>query len=125
MFSLHICFYYILQFHDLDIQDLIASHIHHKTGNHRGFHIIPVDKGVLDDIKQDRSKMVERQKEDNSAAYYFTVVCNSSDEKNKLMAKMGCQDYEEIVPASSLFRLVNADLSDLIKVGTHEPGMDA
>lgn len=83
--------------------------------------VVTEDKGILDDIKQDRSKMVDRQKEDNSAAYYFTVVCDSSDEKAKLLTKMGCQDYEEVVPASSLYRLANADFSDMLKIGTHEP----
>lgn len=62
-------------------------------------------KGTLDDIKKDRSKMMERQKDENSADYYFIVVCDSAEEKEALYKKMNVPLYEEYVASYHLERL--------------------
>lgn len=64
-------------------------------------------KGTLKDIKKDRSEMVEKQKEENDASYYFMVVCQSSDEREKLFKKMGVPFSEEFITADMLKRLAD------------------
>lgn len=62
-------------------------------------------KDTLKDIKKDRSEMMEKKKEDNSASYYFMVICENADEREELFSKMGVPFSEEIINASMLKRL--------------------
>lgn len=62
-------------------------------------------KDTLQDIKKDRSEMIEKKKEDNSAGYYFMVICENADEREELFTKMGIPFSEEIINASMLKRL--------------------
>lgn len=62
-------------------------------------------KDTLRDIKKDRKKFMEKAKEDNSASYYFTVICDSADQREELFKQMGIPFSEEFVDAESLKRL--------------------
>lgn len=62
-------------------------------------------KGVLKDIKKDRAEFMEEKKTENSAGFYFTVVCADLEQKEKLYKKMGIPFTEEFISADSLKRL--------------------
>ena len=62
-------------------------------------------KGVLKDIKKDRKAFIEKMKEDNSADFYFIVVCESADEREELFKKMGVPFEEEFINSEMLLRL--------------------
>lgn len=62
-------------------------------------------KEKLRDIKQDRSEWTENLKKENSAAYYFTVICSSVDEREELFRKMGVPFSEEFVNSKMLYRI--------------------
>lgn len=62
-------------------------------------------KEKLRDIKQDRSEWTENLKKDNSAAYYFTVICSSADEREELFRQMGVPFSEEFVNSKMLYRI--------------------
>lgn len=62
-------------------------------------------KDQLRAVKEDRAEMTKKQKEQNSASYYFIVVCDSSAEKKDLMNRMGVPEYEEFVDSKYLDRI--------------------
>lgn len=62
-------------------------------------------KETLKEIKKDRKEYYEKSKEDNSAGYYFVVVCESADEREELFKKMGVPFSEEFVNSGMLKRL--------------------
>ncbi len=62
-------------------------------------------KDTLKDIKEDRSDMIEKKKQDNDASYYFTVVCDSSTQREELFQKMGVPFSEEFINVEMLKRL--------------------
>lgn len=62
-------------------------------------------KNTLRDIKKNRAEYAEKAKEDNDASYYFIVICQSSDEREKLFNKMGVPFSEEFVNTEMLERL--------------------
>ena len=62
-------------------------------------------KEEIQNVREHRQEMTEEQKEQNSASYYFIVVCASSGEKKELMNKMGVPEYEEFVDSKYLERL--------------------
>lgn len=62
-------------------------------------------KDTLKDIKKDRSEMIEKKKADNDASYYFTVICENSDQREELFQKMGVPFSEEFVNVEMLKRL--------------------
>lgn len=62
-------------------------------------------KGILKDIKKDRSKMIEEKKEEDRADYYFMVICSSASEREELFTKMGVPFSEEFIYSDLLKRL--------------------
>jgi len=62
-------------------------------------------KDALRDIKQERSAYAEKMKQEQSAAFYFTVVCDSAEEKANLLKRLGIPAYEEYIGS---FAIVNA-----------------
>lgn len=44
-------------------------------------------KDTLREIKKDRSAYAEQMKKENNASYYFTVICESADEREELYKK--------------------------------------
>lgn len=64
-------------------------------------------KGILRDIKKDRKNFVDKLKSDNEASFYFTVVCEDMEQREKLLKKMGVPFSEEFISADLLDRLKN------------------
>lgn len=54
-------------------------------------------KGTLTDIKKDREEWVKGLQTDQSADFYFFVVCGSQEEKQNLLARLGYPVSEEYV----------------------------
>lgn len=63
------------------------------------------EKDELREIKKDRKEFVDRLKDQNNASFYFTVVCESMDEREELFQKMGVPFSEEFVSSDALRRL--------------------
>lgn len=62
-------------------------------------------KNTLRDIKKNREEYQKQAKEDNSAAYYFTVICEDAEQREELFNKMGVPFSEEFISAEMLKRL--------------------
>ena len=62
-------------------------------------------KGKLAGIKEERKRMNDKKAAENSAAYYFVVVCENADERAALFEKMGVPISEEFVTSDKLLRL--------------------
>lgn len=62
-------------------------------------------KGTLDDIKAARGKANERLTQENSADFYFVVVCQSQEEKDALLKSMGLPRSEQYVSSGRLSRI--------------------
>jgi hypothetical protein len=62
-------------------------------------------KADLSEIKKDRKKQAEKMKKSNSADFYFTVVCDSQSEKDKLYKQMGILTGEDYIGSHALDRL--------------------
>ena len=69
------------------------------------------EKGTLKAIKEDRAEMVGRLEEEQSAGFYFVVVCENQDEKAALLTDMGFPIDEEYVHADAIRRLGKADVA--------------
>ena len=67
------------------------------------------DKDTLKDIKKDRAEMMDKYAEDQSADFYFVVVCRDDAEKAEVLKKMGLPAYEDYVHADALKRLGGDD----------------
>lgn len=63
------------------------------------------EKGTLRDIKQDRKDMMQRLKDEQSADFYFVVVCKDQKDKDALLKDMGYPNYEEYVHSDAVRRL--------------------
>lgn len=63
------------------------------------------EKEYLDNIKKDRKEMMEKMKEEQSADFYFVVVCTSPEDKAALMNEMGYPAYEEYVYSDAVRRI--------------------
>ena len=63
-------------------------------------------KEKIKEIKDHRKEYNEKNKEANSAEYYFMVVCNSEKEKIELMRKIGVQPYERFVMSEAIERFL-------------------
>lgn len=64
-------------------------------------------KDKLRDIKKDRSEYTEKMKEANNASFYFTVICESMEEREELFNKMGVPFSEEFINSEMLKRLAD------------------
>lgn len=59
-------------------------------------------EGRLDEVKAARKQGAEKMKERNQAAFYFTVVCKSDEEKADILKLMGIPAFEQFVEGSYL-----------------------
>lgn len=62
-------------------------------------------KDTLDEIKDERKQMNKQKDAENSASFYFTVICEDEAQRTALMKKMGVPIYEEFVTADKLKKL--------------------
>ncbi len=62
-------------------------------------------KDKLDEIKNERQQMNKQKGAENSASFYFIVVCEDEAQRTALMKKMGVPIYEEFVTADKLKNL--------------------
>lgn len=62
-------------------------------------------KDKLDEIKNERQQMNKQKDAENSASFYFIVVCEDEAQRTALMKKMGVPIYEEFVAADKLKNL--------------------
>lgn len=62
-------------------------------------------KDKLDEIKNERQQMNKQKDAENSASFYFIVVCEDEAQRTALMKKMGVPIYEEFVTADKLQKL--------------------
>lgn len=62
-------------------------------------------KDKLDEIKNERQQMNKQKDAENSASFYFIVVCEDEAQRTSLMKKMGVPIYEEFVTADKLQKL--------------------
>lgn len=60
------------------------------------------DKNTLKEIKQHRAESMKRLKEEQSANFYFTVVCRDDSQRKTLLHALKTPDYEEFVDGSFL-----------------------
>lgn len=65
-------------------------------------------KNVLDKIKENRDQATDKLTIDNSADFYFVVVCGSQAEKDALMKKLGVPRNEQYVSSGRLDRFAKA-----------------
>ena len=63
------------------------------------------EKGTLKDIKQARGEMVKELEAEQSADFYFVVVCKDQKDKDALLGEMGYPNYEEYVHSDAVRRL--------------------
>lgn len=66
-------------------------------------------KDMLRDIKQNREEMMEKYRQEQSADFYFIVVCKDAEEKKKVLNQMGIPEYEQYINADALKRLRGGD----------------
>lgn len=62
-------------------------------------------KDTLRDIKKNREEMMKKYAEEQSASFYFVVVCESAEEKAQILREMGVSEYEEFIHSKALNRL--------------------
>lgn len=62
-------------------------------------------KDKLDEIKNERQQMNKQKDAENSASFYFIVVCEDEAQRTAIMKKMGVPIYEEFVTADKLKNL--------------------
>lgn len=75
-------------------------------------------KGILKDIKEERKEMMEKKKADNSADFYFIVICDNEEQKDRLYKAMKIAIGEEFVPAFALESI----LSEKFRNTADKPG---
>ena len=71
---------------------------------------VKAEKETIADIKRDRKEMMEELKRQNSADFYFVVVCKDQQDKDDLMNELGYPNYEEYVYSDALRRLAKPDI---------------
>lgn len=90
-----------IEFKDMGFSELDVDLLF--DGNERYSEIFTDDEGVkeakdsLRSIKESRKEATERLKDEQSAAYYFTVVCSSPEEKADALVRIGVKPYEDFV----------------------------
>lgn len=69
-------------------------------------------KADLQDIKKERSEYAEKIKGEQSANFYFIVVCESQENKNKLLKKIGVPLSEEYVLETKINNALKDELHE-------------
>lgn len=93
-----------LGFSDFDAEMMFGA-------NDRFQELLPDSPGVeatkteLREIKEHRREMKEKYSEEQSADYYFVVVCKSQQEKSDLLSQMSLPISEQYVTSTQLQRL--------------------
>lgn len=59
-------------------------------------------KDALKEIKEHRAESAKKMAEENSANFYFTVVCESEEQKKAILKTIGVPDWETFVCGSPL-----------------------
>lgn len=59
-------------------------------------------KDALKEIKEHRAESAKKMAEENSANFYFTVVCESEEQKKAILKTIGVPDWETFVLGSPL-----------------------
>lgn len=59
-------------------------------------------KASLEEIKEHRKESMEKLKEENSAEFYFVVVCKDGKEKSDLLKRMHIPAHETYISAAAL-----------------------
>lgn len=67
-------------------------------------------KDKLDEIKAEREKMNKEKDAENSASFYFIVVCDNEEQRNRLMRQMQVPVFEDYVPADRLRKLSGTNI---------------
>lgn len=62
-------------------------------------------KGILENMKKDRKKMMETKKAENSADFYVTIIFDSSERKHDFLKKLNIPVYEDFIPADKLIKI--------------------
>ena len=65
------------------------------------------DKGILEDIKKERAEMNKEKAEENSAEFYFVVVCDSESTRTKILTRLGVPMTEEYVSSAPIVDALN------------------
>jgi ParB-like chromosome segregation protein Spo0J len=65
------------------------------------------EAGKLDEIKKDRKEQMKKLQEQQTADFYFIVVCKDRKDREALMADIGYPPTEEIVHSDSVRRLAH------------------
>lgn len=65
------------------------------------------DKGILEDIKKERAEMNKEKAEENSAEFYFVVVCDSESTRTKILTRLGVPITEEYVSSAPIVDALN------------------
>lgn len=69
--------------------------------------IVDETKGALDEIKAHRKESTEKMKDEQSAEFYFVVVCRDQKEKGELLKQMKIQAFENYISADALSGALN------------------
>lgn len=59
-------------------------------------------KDALKEIKEHRAESAKKMAEENSANFYFTVVCESEEQKKAILKTIGVPDWETFIHGSPL-----------------------
>lgn len=92
-------------FSDLDIEMMYGA-------NEKFAELLPDTAEVaqakrdIEEVKKDRREMVEQYKNEQSADFYFIVVCKDQKEKDEILTKMNVPIYEQYVTVEMLRRLI-------------------
>lgn len=66
-------------------------------------------KADLADIKKHREESTEKMKEEQSSDFFFVVVCESQEQKIRMLKKMGVPDYETYVNSPALSKFLDVE----------------
>ena len=92
-------------FSDLDIEMMYGA-------NEKFAELLPDTAEVaqakrdIEEVKKDRREMMEQYKNEQSADFYFIVVCKDQKEKDEILTKMNVPIYEQYVTVEMLRRLM-------------------
>lgn len=73
-------------------------------------------KDILREIKQNREEMMEKYKQEQTADFYFVVVCRDANEKKEVLNMLGIPEYEQYISADILKRLKRGDNDGKAKI---------
>jgi adenylate cyclase class IV len=69
-------------------------------------------KGTLKDIKETRAKAMKKMKEEQSASFYFTVVCRDQEQRKKILHALRTPEYEDFIDGTFLEQVLKSHKGD-------------